>query len=139
MHCFCVKKMATGVDVRWQKFDEFMKENEHTGIYEPDETYYCDDWLINFALQQGAVVGTTLVIVIINVVVGLVLQFSSFIERSHTINDETMGQFIKLMILQFINIGLIILIVNFDFVEHYEDGTKGLFLGFIPYVFNGEF
>lgn len=44
----------------------------------------------------------------------------------------------KLTILQFINIGVIILIINFDFTETDEDGTKKLFLGFLP-IFNGQF
>lgn len=42
----------------------------------------------------------------------------------------------KLTILQFINIGVIVLIVNFDFTGIDEDGTKKLFLGFLP-IFNG--
>ena len=59
-------------------------------------------------------VATSLVVVVINVIASTVLTLSVFIERSHTVNDETMGQFKKLTILQFINIGLIILIINLD-------------------------
>lgn len=49
-----------------------------------------------------------------------------------------MGQFTKLTILQFINIGVIVLIINFDFTGTNEDGTKKLFLGFLPF-FNGSY
>lgn len=40
--------------------------------------------------------------------------------------------------MQFINIGVIILIINFDFTETNEDGSKKLFWGFLP-IFNGSF
>lgn len=75
----------------------------------------------------------------INVVASTVFIFSVIIERSHTVNDETMGQFKKLTILQFINIGLIILIINIDIgLDTDENGDKDLFLGFLP-IFNGQY
>ena len=49
-----------------------------------------------------------------------------------------MGQFQKLTILQFVNIGVVILIINFNFVDKNPDGSDGLFLGFLP-IFNGQF
>ena len=40
--------------------------------------------------------------------------------------------------MQFINIGVIVLIINFDLTDTNEDGSKQLFLGFLPF-FNGSF
>ena len=89
--------------------------------------------------QQATVVATSLVVVVINVIASTVLTLSVVIERSHTVNDETMGQFKKLTILQFINIGVIILIINLDIgLETDENGDKKLFLGFLP-IFNGQY
>lgn len=84
------------------------------------------------------VVGTSMVVVVINVVASTVLTFSVAIEKSHTVNDETMGQFKKLTILQFINIGLVILIINADLVGVDDNGEKRMFLGFLP-IFNGQY
>jgi hypothetical protein len=73
------------------------------------------------------------------VVASTVFIYSVVIERNHTVNDETMGQFKKLTILQFINIGLIILIINIDIgLAVDENGDKELFLGFLP-IFNGTY
>ena len=44
-------------------------------------------------------VGTSLVVVVINVIASTVFIYSVIIERNHTVNDETMGQFKKLTIL----------------------------------------
>lgn len=54
---------------------------------------YCDDWFFNYGFQQSAVVGTSLVVVVINVIASTVLTLTVTIEKNHTVNDETMGQF----------------------------------------------
>lgn len=114
---------------------------------EPDPTKYCEEWFFNYGFQQAAVVGTSLVVVVINIIASTVLTLTVGLEKSHTVNDETMGQFQKLTILQFINIAVIILIINFNFTEekimvdgdNLEEAEKNkLFLGFLPF-FNGEF
>lgn len=53
------------------------------------------------------------------------------LERKHTINEETEALFLKITLIQYINIALVILAVNFDFLD-------GPFLGFIP-IFNGTY
>lgn len=101
-----------------------------------DKSTYCNDWFFNYAAQNAAVVLTSLVIVVINIIASSILTLSVALEKSHTINDETMGQFKKLTVLQFVNIGVVILIINFNMVEKNEDGSDGLFLGMLP-IFNG--
>lgn len=137
MHCFCFGNlMKDGTSVRNIKFTEFQRYNETLKKDTPDDTLYCKEWLFNYGAQQSAVIFTALVVVVINIIASTVLTLSVTIEKNHTVNDETMGQFIKLTILQFINIGCIILIINFDFTETNEDGSKALFLGVLP-IFNG--
>lgn len=67
----------------------------------------------------------------INVVACIFFELIAKFERKHTINEETISQFSKITIIQFINVALIVICVNFDFLE-------GPFLGFIP-IFNGEY
>jgi hypothetical protein len=44
----------------------------------------------------------------------------------------------KITILQFINIAVIILVVNFNFTVGTSASPNGLFLGFLP-IFNGSY
>jgi hypothetical protein len=57
---------------------------------------------------------TSLMIVIINVFTCTIFEYIVYFERCHTFNDETMGQFRKITLMQFVNSGLIILLINFQ-------------------------
>ena len=52
-------------------------------------------------------------------------------EKQETVNDELKSKFIKMTIVQFINISIVVLLVNFDFFD-----TP--LLGFIPFL-NGNY
>ena len=70
-------------------------------------------------------------VTVINLIASTLFTYMVKIERKHTINEETEALFIKKTLIQYINIALIVLAVNFDFLE-------GNFLGFIP-IFNGTY
>lgn len=65
----------------------------------PDTNLYCKEWALNFAIQQSMVVGTSLVVVIINILTCTIFERIVFIEKRHTINDETQGQFTKITLM----------------------------------------
>ena len=69
----------------------------------------------------------------VNVVMCMILSFVVQYERHHTKNDETMSQFLRITFLQYINIAVIVLLVNMDLYP-----TDQLFLGFLP-ILNGEY
>ena len=77
------------------------------------------------------IIGTSVVVVVINIAICTFFDKIVFIEKRHTINEETMGQFKKITIMQFINIAVVILLVNFDSLD-------APFLGFIP-ILQGEY
>jgi len=77
------------------------------------------------------VIGASVLITVINVVACTIFELIAKFERKHTINEETISQFSKITIIQFINVALIVICVNFDFLEDN-------FLGFIP-IFNGDY
>ena len=54
------------------------------------------------------------------------------LERRHTTNSDTRGMFSKLTIVQFINVAIVVLVVNFDFVENDLWGFIPIFNGFYP-------
>lgn len=126
MNCYCKPLMASmNVKLYTLSFEEFSMFNK------PDTTRYCGDWLNNFFFQNAMIVGSSLVVVIINIVICTFFDKIVFIEKRHTVNDETMGQFKKITIMQFINIAVVILLVNFDYLD------APLF-GFVP-ILMGEY
>jgi len=77
------------------------------------------------------VIGASCVITCINVIACTIFDLMISLEKKHTINEETTSQFTKITIIQFINVAMIVILVNFDLLE--ED-----LLGFIP-ILNGEY
>ena len=63
------------------------------------------------------IIGTSFVVVIINIISCTIFELISRFEKHHTQNAETLGMFAKITIMQFVNISLIILIVNFKDVH----------------------
>ena len=85
----------------------------------------CVDWFKVYAAQQALVIGTSAVVVGINVVICFIFELISKAEKHHTQNDETLGQFQKITIMQFINIAIVILLVNFNVGDMFADVKIG--------------
>lgn len=60
-----------------------------------------------------------------------IFTYTGKMERRETVNEETMSKFIKMTVVQFINLSVVVLILNFDVFE------EKLF-GFINF-FNGNY
>lgn len=131
MGCYCkeyaIKHNKQLLDLT---FVEFVEQGQEIEV---EDYKFCKKWALNFALQNGMVIGSSMVVVMINVITCTIFEYIVAIERKHSVNEETIGQFSKITIMQFINIAIVVLCVNFDFIE-----GDGLFLGFIP-IFNGEY
>ena len=129
MGCYCkAQAIKDPQSITKMTFEELALE------VDPEEDYrYCRTWAINFALQNGMVVGSSMVVVAINVITCTIFEMIVRVERKHSVNEETNGQFTKITLMQFINIAIVVLCVNFDFIQ-----GDGLFLGFIP-IFNGAY
>lgn len=50
-------------------------------------------------IQRGMIIGTSFVVVIINIAISTFFDKIVFVEKRHTVNDETMGQFKKITIM----------------------------------------
>mmetsp|Transcript_1780 Transcript_1780/g.3133 ORF Transcript_1780/g.3133 Transcript_1780/m.3133 type:complete len:347 (-) Transcript_1780:1353-2393(-) len=126
MHCYCLAYLY--------KFNLAVKDvdfSEYLAGTDPSESRYCLDWFLNYSLQNGMVAATSVVVVLINIITCTIFErFVSF-EKKHTANGETMSQFQKITYMQYINIAVVILIVNLDVLE----GDAKLF-GFLP-ILNG--
>ena len=64
-----------------------------------------------------------MVVVIINVITCTIFEMIVRVERKHSVNEETNGQFTKITLMQFVNIAIVVLCVNFDFIQ-----GEGMFL-----------
>ena len=130
MHCYCLEQFKlnpTGIlDITF------------TDIKPNDNNNYCGEWIINYTSQQALIIATSLIVVVINVVVCFIFEAISRLEKHHTQNDETIGQFQKITIMQFVNIGIIILLVNFNLDILARISKDKMIFGFIP-ILNGEY
>jgi hypothetical protein len=88
MHCFCIdtaKKLPT--KFLNTNFTEFKNDEYPKG----DPNKYCKTWAINYALQKSMVIGTAMVVTVINILTNTIFEKIVFVEKKHTINDETAG------------------------------------------------
>ena len=77
------------------------------------------------------IVGSSVMVTVINIVATTLFNVMVDLEKKHTINEETETLFMKKTLIQYINIALIVLAVNFKFLDD-------KFLGFVP-IFNGTY
>ena len=83
---------------------------------------YCTKWLANKLYMQATIYFPSIVISIINIVACMIFERLAYLDGSHTTNDETKSQFQKILLLQFINIGCVILLVN---INIFDGGLSG--------------
>lgn len=83
MHCYCQAELKT-------KFAEILNI-DFKDINSSDEKLYCKEWFINFGLQQGMVIGSSMVIVLINIITCMIFERIVSFEKRHTLNEETIG------------------------------------------------
>ena len=87
---------------------------QFTNININDYTLYCLEWTKVKLQQTAIIVSMSLIIVIINILICFLFQYISAYEIHLSENDQTYSQFQKITITQFINLSIIILIVNFN-------------------------
>jgi hypothetical protein len=108
MHCFCLRTFQTDRQNIGMTFEEFSKDESQ------DQTQYCYEWSKVYFNQQLLVLVSSGTLAAINVIICVIIEVISNQEKHHSENDQTIGLFSKLTIAQFINITLVVLIVNFN-------------------------
>lgn len=105
-----------------------------------DDRKYCQSYAITKVREKILVYGSSLMIVFINTLICYVFEMISGWEKHHSENGQTMYQFKKIVIMQYVNIALIILLVNFKVQkQNTDDGGRGLWLlGFLP-ILRGQY
>lgn len=107
--CYCKSEFETqGESANQISFLEF-----NSALTEKDQ-YLCKDWKFSQTLQEMLILGSSMITVGINVTVIVIMEFMSKLERKHYLNLQTKSQFVKILIMQFLNIVVISLLVNMN-------------------------
>lgn len=109
MGCFCYAKVIdSGGDPR-------VIQMSFTNIDSEDDTKYCSIWALAYGIQLSVTYGTPAIIALINIIVSELFKYISPFGRFYTKNDQTNSTFKSLTILQFINVGIILLVQSLKF------------------------
>lgn len=72
----------------------------------------CKDWLQGYTLSNAIVQSTAILILALNFIIVAVLKLLSQFQRFHTKTEEKASSIVKMFLIQLINTGLVILLVN---------------------------
>ena len=89
MTCYCKPLLST---LKQKIFDVSFSEFT-LADGSPDPNKYCGSWAWNYAIQKGLVIGTSMIIVVINIITCTIFEKIVSVEKRHTANSETIGQF----------------------------------------------
>mmetsp|Transcript_16493 Transcript_16493/g.11841 ORF Transcript_16493/g.11841 Transcript_16493/m.11841 type:complete len:380 (+) Transcript_16493:1490-2629(+) len=116
MYCYCLEQFnLIGIAVDDIVFEDGQK--------------YCLDWLSIYTLVNSFTYIISLGISTINVILKIILRWISKLERAHTKTQETYSAMLKLFLVQYINTGVVILLVNLNL---------GIYINWFP-IFSGRY
>mmetsp|Transcript_22060 Transcript_22060/g.21240 ORF Transcript_22060/g.21240 Transcript_22060/m.21240 type:complete len:481 (+) Transcript_22060:2146-3588(+) len=116
MYCYCLEQFnLINIKVNDIVFDDGEK--------------WCRDWLQIYTLVNSFTYIISLGISTVNVILKIILRYVSRLERAHTKTQETYSSMVKLFAVQYINTGIIILVVNLNL---------GIYIDWFP-IFSGRY
>jgi branched-subunit amino acid ABC-type transport system permease component len=77
----------------------------------------CKDWLQGYTLSNAIVQSTAILILVLNIIIVTVLKLLSQFQRFHTMTEEKASSIVKMFLIQLINTGIVILLVNARILE----------------------
>ena len=72
MHCYCLRETKRD----FTRIDEVLNQS-FTDIDASDDTKYCFEWAINYGSQQLMIIGTSLIVVLINALICFIFEIIS--------------------------------------------------------------
>lgn len=98
-----------------------------------DKRNHCYEWAWNLTIHKAMVIGSSLIVVTINIIACTIFDLTIVMEKNHTTNDDSKNQFRRILFMQWFNIAVIGLIINLK-LKFDRDGV----LFDLP-IFNGEY
>lgn len=77
----------------------------------------CKDWLQGYTLSNAIVQSTAILILVLNIIIVTVLKLLSQFQRFHTKTEEKASSIVKMFLIQLINTGIVIMLVNARILE----------------------
>lgn len=92
---------------------------------------HCNEWFNDYWVILATIAGIAMLITVGNVLVELLILFATYFTRPVNLVDNINNSIRAISLIQFINLGLILLVINFNV------GMKDFFT--LESYFNGEF
>jgi len=114
MHCYCMNQYKLlNINISFKDVDPNGKDDQN----------YCNQWLLNMGAQKFWILANCIGVVIINMIGCMIFdKFASF-EKKYSTNDTTKIQFIRITLMQFINVAVVIFLINFNY---FDDDVYGI-------------
>lgn len=114
MHCYCLSQATAHPK-------DFFRELFEDGVR------HCYEWLLQYSFQYAMVIGTSVMIATINAVACIIFDKITYFEAKKTMVEETYSKFVKITVMQFFNISVIILLINFNLNGFRDSGVTSGF------------
>lgn len=98
-------------------FQQFIKTGAEITKIKFGEEVPCQVWLTDYTFSLSIIYGLAFFISLINKVLTEVLYYLSYVERPHTLTQQLEGATSKSWIVMFVNSGLVLLLINADYVR----------------------
>lgn len=80
----------------------------------PDEETVCKEWLLSYAKQSAITYGAPFVVLVINEIAAFLFIFLTQFEAPFNYNDLTQSIFTKLLAIQYLNLCIVLSLVNMN-------------------------
>ncbi len=107
MYCFCFQQIIQAQN----NLNLYIK---FTDINPTDTKLYCNEMIQNLLLSKTLQYGYPILVSIINIIVCTITIFLSNFEKRYTKNEQTVSIFSKITVLQYFNIAITSIFVNFN-------------------------
>jgi len=124
LHCYCSNlassSYSTSSDsglflLTTETFPALLASNSTSNRNDPPErTKLCNDWLTNFLYVNGLGYGSSIITLIINILLSAIVYKLVKFERHWNRTSEVQARALYLLIVQFINTGALVLLLNAD-------------------------
>lgn len=112
MACFCYEQLL-------KDSANFVKNSVDFSEFGSKDKY-CLDWLAKYSMSRIFLLGSSSIVIIINVIAQELFILTSRFERQVTTATENQSIFKLLFIQQFINIGIVLIMTDTNFHENYR-------------------
>ena len=103
MDCYCLQEFKSSGPI-------VIKDKTFDGGEKP-----CVDWLASYSITNAILIGLSLSISILNAVLRVCLRELSQLEGKHSETDRLASATTKMWLVQFVNVGILILLLNSRF------------------------